>query len=74
MGPFRAWGLGDKSIPSPAQESRAQVFLRGEIARLQAAGKLEEVAELELQLARDLQRISQDAEEKREKIRASAKN
>ena len=46
-----------------------EVFLRGEIAKLQAAGKFEEVAEIESQLARDIRRINSDAEEKKEKVR-----
>ena len=57
-----------------AKIAEREVFLRGEIKKSQAAGKLEEVAELEGQLARDLRRISQEAEEKKEKIRASAKS
>jgi hypothetical protein len=46
-----------------------EVFLRGEIAKLQASGKFDEVSELEAQLARDIRRINNDAEEKKEKVR-----
>jgi len=46
-----------------------EVFLRGEIAKVQAAGKFEEVTELEEQLAREIRRINNDAEEKKEKVR-----
>lgn len=55
-----------------AKTAERDVFLRGEIAKSQAAGKLEEVAELEEQLGRDLRRINQEAEEKREKVRAGS--
>ena len=46
-----------------------EVFLGGEIAKVQAAGKFEEVTELEEQLAREIRRINNDAEEKKEKVR-----
>jgi len=46
-----------------------EVFLRGEIAKVQAAGKFEEAAELESQLARDIRRFTSDAEDKKEKVR-----
>ena len=57
---------------SRAKIAEREVFLQGEIAKSQAAGKLDEVAELEAQLGRDLRRISREAEEKKEKIRASS--
>ena len=52
-----------------AKIAEREVFLRGEIAKVQAAGKFEEVAQLEDQLARDIRRINSDAEDKREKVR-----
>ncbi len=52
-----------------AKLAEREVFLRGEIAKVEAAGKFEEVAELEAQLAREIRRINSDAEEKKEKIR-----
>ena len=55
-----------------AKVAEREVFLRGEIAKVQAAEKFEEVAELEAQLARDIRRINNDAEEKKEKVRKGA--
>jgi hypothetical protein len=52
-----------------AKLAEREVFLRGEIAKVEVAGKFEEVAELEAQLAREIRRINSDAEEKKEKIR-----
>jgi len=52
-----------------AKIAEREVFLRGEIAKVQAAGKFEEVAELEAQLTREIRRLTNDAEEKKEKVR-----
>jgi hypothetical protein len=52
-----------------AKIAEREVFLQGEIAKVQAAGKIEEVAQLEDQLARDIRRINSDAEDKKEKAR-----
>ena len=52
-----------------AKIAEREVFLRGEIAKVQAAAKFEEVAELEAQLAREIRRLANDAEEKKEKVR-----
>jgi hypothetical protein len=53
-----------------AKVAEREVFLRGEIAKAQAKGDLGEVAELEQQLTRDIKRIQNDAEEKKERIRS----
>lgn len=52
-----------------AKTAEREVFLKGQIADARAAGKLQEVAELEDQLARELRRIASDAEEKKEQVR-----
>jgi hypothetical protein len=46
-----------------------EVFLRGEIDKAHATGNDGEAQELEEQLARDLRRLQEDGEEKKEKIR-----
>jgi hypothetical protein len=46
-----------------------EVFLRGEIEKARSLGKEEEAEELEEQLARDVRRLQEDGEEKKEKIR-----
>lgn len=50
-----------------------EVFLRGEIDKARAKGDEGEVQELEQQLARDLRRLQEDGEEKKEKIRQGKK-
>jgi hypothetical protein len=52
-----------------AKTAEREVFLRGEIAKAQAKGDFTGVEELEQQLARELRRIQNDAEEKKEKAR-----
>lgn len=54
---------------SKARIAEREVFLKDQIAKAQAAGKFEEIAELEQQLARDLRRINEDCEAKKEKVR-----
>jgi len=49
-----------------------ELFLRGEIEKNQAAGQLDEVVKIEEQLARDVRRLSSEAEEKKERVRAGA--
>ena len=46
-----------------------EVFLQGQIDKARAAGEEDEARELEGQLARDIRRLQDDAEEKKEKIR-----
>jgi hypothetical protein len=46
-----------------------EVFLQGQIDKARAAGEEDEARELEGQLARDIRRLHDDAEEKKEKIR-----
>ena len=50
-----------------------EVFLRGEIEKARAMGNEGEAQELEQQLARDLRRLQEDGEEKKEKIRQGKK-
>jgi hypothetical protein len=46
-----------------------EVFLQGQIDKARSVGDEAAVQELEQQLARELRRLQDDAEEKREKIR-----
>jgi hypothetical protein len=54
-----------------ARLAERELFLKGEIAKATAAGKLEEVESLQTQLTIDIRRIQEDAEAKKEKLRAS---
>ena len=50
-----------------------EVFLKDQIAKAQFAGNMEEVAQLEQELARDLRRLGEDCEAKKEKVRQQRK-
>lgn len=50
-----------------------EVFLRGEIDKARATGNEGEAEELEQQLSRDVRRLQEDGEEKKEKIRLPKK-
>lgn len=52
-----------------AKRAEREVFLRGEIAKAQAKGDGAEMEELQQQLARDLRRLEEDLEAKKEKVR-----
>jgi len=55
-----------------AKKAEREVFLRGEIAKAQAKGELVDADELTQQLARDLRRLDEDLEAKKEKVRKGA--
>ena len=52
-----------------ARIAEREVFLKDQIAKAQFGGKDEEVAQLEQELARDLRRLNEDCEAKKEKVR-----
>jgi hypothetical protein len=54
-----------------ARIAERELFLKEEISKAQAAGNLEEAATLQKQLTIDLRRLQEDAEAKKEKLRAS---
>jgi hypothetical protein len=54
-----------------ARMAERELFLKGEITKAITAGKSEEAASLQKQLGIDLRRLQEDAEEKKEKLRAS---
>lgn len=56
-----------------SKTAEREVFLRGEIDKARAKGDEGEAQELEQQLARDLRRLQEDGEEKKEKIRQGKK-
>ena len=51
-----------------AKKAERELFLRGEIAKAQAQGDANSVDELQQQLSRDLRRIEDELESKKEKI------
>ena len=52
-----------------AKIAEREVFLRDQIAKAAFNGKVDEVAELEQQLSREIRRLNDDCEEKKEKVR-----
>jgi hypothetical protein len=54
-----------------ARIAERELFLKGEINKAQTAGNLEEAESLQKQLAIDLRRLQEDADAKKEKLRAS---
>ena len=53
-----------------AKIAEREVFLKDQIAKARAAGKFEEVEELEKQLVAEVRRLQSDCQEKKEKLRA----
>lgn len=54
-----------------ARIAEKELFLKGEIQKVQSAGKFEEVESLEKRLASEIKRLQEDCEAKKEKLRAS---
>ena len=57
-----------------AKIAEREVFLRDQIRKAQASGKVDEAAELEKQLASEIRRLQSDCEEKKEKLRGAFKS
>ena len=54
-----------------AKIAEREVFLQSQIEKAQAAGKIEEIAELQKQLSSEVRRLQEDWESKKEKLRAT---
>jgi len=55
-----------------ARIAERELFLNGEIAKATASGKLDEVEQLQNQLAMDMRRINDESETKKAKVRGGA--
>ncbi len=55
-----------------AKIAEKEVFLGGEIAKARAAGEREELDALQLQLAREMRRLQNECEERKERVRAGS--
>ena len=53
-----------------AKIAEQEIFLRDQIAKAAAEGKTEDVQQIEQQLARELRRLNEECESKKEKARA----
>jgi hypothetical protein len=63
--------LGEIDSTFKARIAEKELFLKGEIAKTQAAGKFEEVESFQKQLSSEIRRLQEDCEAKKEKLRAS---
>jgi hypothetical protein len=54
-----------------ARIAEKELFLKDELSKAQSAGKTEEAESLQKQLVIDIRRLQEDAETKKEKLRAS---
>jgi hypothetical protein len=54
-----------------ARIAEKELFLKGEIAKAQAAGKFDEIESLQKQLTVEVRRLQEDCEAKKEKLRAT---
>jgi hypothetical protein len=54
-----------------ARIAEKDLFLKGEIAKVQSSGKVDEVEALEKRLRLEIRRLQEDCEAKKEKLRAS---
>lgn len=57
-----------------ARMAEKELFLKDQITKAQSAGNVEEAETLQKQLTIDLRRLQEDAETKKEKLRASFAN
>ena len=63
--------IGEIDSTFKARIAERELFLKGEISKAQTAGNLEEAETLQKQLTIDIRRFQEDAEAKKEKLRAS---
>jgi len=61
--------IADIDATLRAKIAEREVFLRGELEKARASGDETEAQKIEDQLARDLRRLNNDAEAKKEKVR-----
>jgi hypothetical protein len=64
--------IAEIDIAAKAKVAEQELFLRDKIAGAQAEGKYEDAAQLEQQLVREIHRIHEDAEAKKEKVRGGS--
>lgn len=61
--------LGELDVLYKAKRAERELFLKGEIAKAAAKGDAQEYEELQQQLTRDLRRLDEELETKKEKVR-----
>ena len=65
--------IAEIETTTKAKIAEQELFLKDKIAEAAAEGKYQEAAQLEQQLAREIRRINEDAETKKEKARSTRK-
>jgi len=65
--------IGELESICKAKKAEKELFLRGEIAKAEAAGDQTAFEQLNQQLSRELRRLDEDLEEKKEKVRSGGK-
>jgi hypothetical protein len=63
-------GIADIEAAAKAKVAEQELFLRDKISAAAFEGKYEDAEQLEKQLAHEIRRIHEDAEAKKEKVRA----
>lgn len=61
--------LAELDVLYKAKRAERELFLRGEIAKAQAKGDAEAFHQIQDQLSRDLRRLDEELETKKEKVR-----
>ncbi len=61
--------ISELDVLYKAKRAEKELFLKGEIAKAQATGDYEAFEQLQQQMARELKRLEDDCEEKKEKVR-----
>ena len=56
-----------------AKKAEKELFLRGEIAKAEAKGEYEAIEQLQKQLKHELQKLDEDLEKKKDKVRGGKK-
>ena len=57
-----------------ARIAERELFLKEQLAKAKAAGQFEEIEALETQLSRELRRLNEECEAKKEKVRAQSRS
>ncbi len=63
--------LADVESKYRAKIAERELFLKGQIRKMQGEGKLEDVESLQKQLASEIRRLQDECEERKEKLRAA---
>jgi len=63
--------IAEIEVACKAKVAEQELFLKDKIAEVSAQGKYDEIALIEQQLGREIRRLNEDAETKKERVRAA---